>query len=130
MSDLPKITTPKEIVQSYMLTTAGRDWNKYAEKILLKIVELAQNDVKGIDFTDNDNIRKHQPSLNYPNVKITSDGDAIVTIPLRELLPEGSKNNTYVRKAITELQKKIITWNEYETDQNGNIVYRKNGIIQ
>ena len=36
------IETSKQVVQSYLLTTAGRDWGVYAEKFLLRLIEIAQ----------------------------------------------------------------------------------------
>ena len=42
--------TSRELVQSYILTSARRDWGIYAERFLLRLVEIAQSDVLGLDF--------------------------------------------------------------------------------
>lgn len=49
----------KEVVQSYLLTTAGRDWGVYAEKFLLRLVELAQGDIEGMNFKRGTDMKPH-----------------------------------------------------------------------
>lgn len=120
--------TSKQLVQSYILTTARRDWGIYAERFLLRLVELAQTDISGMDFKHGKDLRPHSPSLAYPNVTKNEAGDAVVTIPVKELLPsEGYTNYQYIQDAIEQLQTKVLRWEETKLDSNGNIVKDKNG---
>lgn len=118
----------KEVVQSYLLTTAGRDWGVYAEKFLLRLVELAQGDIEGMNFKRGTDMKPHSPSLNYPNLTKNALGDAIVSIPVKDLLPDdGYTNYDYIYEAIEQLQTKVLRWEEPKLDKAGNIVYNANG---
>ena len=122
------IETSKQVVQSYLLTTAGRDWGVYAEKFLLRLIEIAQCDIQGMDFRKGTDMKPHNPSLNYPLMTRNEVGDAIITIPIKSLLPdEGYTNYEYIREAIEQLQTKVLRWEETKTDKNGNIVYNAQG---
>ncbi len=117
--------TSKQLVQSYILTTARRDWGIYAERFLLRLVELAQTDISGMDFKKGKDLRPHTPSLSYPNVTRNEVGDAIVTIPVKELLPsEGYTNYQYIQEAVEQLQTKVLRWEETKLDADGKIVYK------
>ena len=117
------IETSKQVVQSYLLTTAGRDWGVYAEKFLLRLIEIAQCDIQGMDFRKGTDMKPHNPSLNYPLMTRNEVGDAIITIPIKSLLPdEGYTNYEYIREAIEQLQTKVLRWEETKTDKNGNII--------
>lgn len=121
------IETSKEIVQSYLLTTAGRDWGVYAEKFLLKLIEIAQADIKGMQFKGGKDLKPHTPSLSYPNLVLNESGDAIVSIPVRDISPEGYTNYEYIQTAIEQLQTKVLRWEAPKKDRNGNIVYNDAG---
>lgn len=119
----------KEVVQSYLLTTAGRDWGVYAEKFLLRLVEIAQGDIQGMDFKKGKDMKPHSPTLNYPNLTKNAIGDAIVSIPIKDLLPDdGYTNYEYIRETIEQLQTKIMRWEAPKTDAKGNIVYNDQGV--
>lgn len=119
----------KEVVQSYLLTTAGRDWGVYAEKFLLRLVEIAQGDIQGMNFKRGTDMKPHSPSLDYPNLTKNASGDAIVSIPIRDLLPDdGYTNYEYIRETIEQLQTKIMRWEAPKTDTKGNIVYNEQGV--
>lgn len=121
--------TPKEVVQSYLLTVAGRDWGIYAEKFLLKIVEAAQGDIQGMDFKKGSDMTPHSPTLDYPGITKNSDGDVFFTIPVKDLLPsEDYKNYDYVRAAVEQLQTKILRWEAPKLDSKGKIVYNEQGM--
>ena len=118
----------KEVVQSYLLTTAGRDWGIYAEKFLLRLVEIAQGDIQGMNFKRGQDMKPHSPSLDYPFLSKNEVGDAIVCIPIKDLLPdEGYTNYDYIRETIEQLQTKIMRWEAPKTDSKGNIVYNEQG---
>ena len=118
------VEVSREVVQSYILTTARRDWGVYAEKFLLRLVELAQNDVEGLKFKGGRDMKPHTPSLNYPSVQYNAAGDAIVSIPLRSLLPsEDYTNYRYIEEAVEQLQTKILKWEDVKKDRQGRVVY-------
>lgn len=117
--------TSKQLVQSYILTTARRDWGIYAERFLLRLVELAQTDISGMDFKSGKDMCPHTPTLVYPHVTRNEVGDAIVTIPVKDLLPSDKYTNyQYIQDAIEQLQTKVIRWEETKLDAAGNIVYK------
>lgn len=122
------LETSKEVVQSYLLTIAGRDWGIYAEKFLLCLIEIAQCDIQGMDFKNKTDMKPHNPSLNYPLLTRNEVGDAIITIPIKSLLPDNEYTNyEYIREAIKQLQTKVLRWEETKTDKNGNIIYNAQG---
>lgn len=124
---------PKEVMQSYILTTARRDWGIYAERFLLRLVELAQSDIKGMDFRNSKDMCPHKPSLIYPNVEINGVGDAIVTIPIIDLISTDKDRYTnyqYIRDAVKQLQTSVIQWEEPKVDSQGNIVYKDGKPVQ
>lgn len=128
-TDETSAASSKEVIQSYMLTTAGRNWSLYAEKFLLKLVEIAQCDIEGLDFRKRSDLKPLTPSLNYPNLEINAIGDAIVSIPVKDLLPSGNYNNyEYIRKAVMQLQKEVLSWTAPRVDSKGNIVTNEQGI--
>lgn len=119
----------KEVVQSYLLTTAGRDWGVYAEKFLLRLVEIAQGDIQGMNFKRGTDMKPHSPSLDYPYLTKDVLGNAIVSIPIKDLLPDdGYTNYEYIRETIEQLQTKIMRWEAPKTDAKGNIVYNEQGV--
>lgn len=123
-----KIKKAKEVVQSYLLTTARRYWGLYAERLLLRLVEVAQCDIEGIDFKNGTDMKPHTPSLNYPMVTRNTEGDAIVSLPIKSLFPDkGYINYKYIHEAIEELQSNGLSWEETKTDKNGNIIRNKQG---
>ena len=48
----------KEIVESYIFTTVRHDFGIYSERLLLRLVELAQREIKGLDFKGGTNLGK------------------------------------------------------------------------
>lgn len=66
--------------------------------------------------------------MNYPNLTKNALGDAIVSIPVKDLLPDdGYTNYDYIYEAIEQLQTKVLRWEEPKLDKAGNIVYNANG---
>lgn len=95
----------KEIVESYIFTTARREFGTYGEKLLIRLVELAQREVAGLNFRDGSALSK---------VKVGEWGDAEITVPIRDLLSgEDDKNYAKAKEAIRGLMGKFI---EYEDD--------------
>ena len=96
----------KEVVESYIFTTVRHDFGIYSERLLLRLVELAQREVRGLDFKGGTNIGK---------VEIGEWGDAEIVIPVKDILSgEEDKNYTKAKQAVRNLMGRFL---EYEDDQ-------------
>lgn len=95
----------KEMLQSYILTSARYDFNVYEKRILYCLVELAQCEVEGLEFP------KDCKKINHDLF-----GFINISIPCNRILRnEEDKNHSYVKKALLSLTKKVI---EYEDNEN------------
>lgn len=97
------ILTNKELVQSYVVTTAKYDFSIDEKRILYRIIECLQSNLLG-------------NKLNY-RYRIQQDllGDYEFTIPIRAFLKdENSKNYEPIKKALKSLRNKDF---EYEDDK-------------
>ena len=104
----------KEIVESYIFTTVRHDFGIYSERLLLRLVELAQREIKGLDFKGGTNLGK---------VHVGEWGDAEITIPVKDILSgEDDKNYSKAKTAVRSLMGKFL---EYEDDQK----YRATSIL-
>ena len=96
----------KEVVESYIFTTVRHDFGIYSERLLLRLVELAQSEIRGLDFKGGTNIGK---------VEIGEWGDAEVVIPVKDILSgEDDKNYSKAKQAVKNLMGRFL---EYEDDQ-------------
>ena len=43
----------KDLIQSYIMTTAKYDFNVYEKRIIYRLVEMAQGEVQGVKFANN-----------------------------------------------------------------------------
>lgn len=96
----------KDLIQSYILTTAKYDFNVYEKRLLYRLVEMAQSEIEGVKFS-NGGIRKVEHNL----------WNTRITIPLKDILNnEEDKNYTKAKKAINRLLDKKVSYedeNEY-----------------
>lgn len=96
----------KEIVESYIFTTVRGDFGIYSERLLIRLVELAQREIRGLDFKGGTSIGK---------VKVHEWGDAEITIPVKDILSgEDDKNYAKAKSAVKALMGKFL---EYEDDK-------------
>ena len=96
----------KEVVESYIFSTVRHDFGIYSERLLLRLVELAQREIRGLDFKGGTSIGK---------VEIGEWGDAEVIIPVKDILSgEDDKNYTKAKQAVRNLMGRFL---EYEDDQ-------------
>jgi len=96
-------TDNKDVIQSYILTTAKYDFSVYEKRILYRLVELNQHLLEG-------------KKLNK-DYRIESNiyGDKTYTIPISAFLKEGdASNHKEVKKALEALKRKELT---YEDDE-------------
>ncbi len=95
----------KEVVESYIFTTARREFGMYGEKLLIRLVEIAQREVAGLNFKDGSALTK---------VIVGEWGDAEITVPIRDLLSSpDDKNYAKAKAAIKGLMGKFL---EYEDE--------------
>lgn len=105
---------PKEVLQSYLLTSAKYDFSIYEKRILFRIVEMLQYLTEG-------------KKLNHKyEVKEDLFGDRVVTMPIaifKKDFGSSDKNHFQVKKALKALRAKTI---EYQTDEG----WSATGIIE
>ncbi|MFJ1431419.1 replication initiation protein [Capnocytophaga canimorsus] len=90
----------KEVLQSYIITTARYDFSVYEKRILYRIVEVLQSKLSGLKLTYNYSIQKDL----Y--------GDFEFTLPISIFLKDGNDTNyNEVKKALKSLRNKDF---EYE----------------
>lgn len=96
-------TDNKDVIQSYILTTAKYDFSVYEKRILYRLVELNQHLLEG-----------KQLNKDY-RIESNIYGDKTYTIPISAFLKEGdSSNHKEVKKALEALRRKELT---YEDDE-------------
>lgn len=90
--------TGVELVESWLFATSSRNFSIYSERLILRIVQLAQSYLLGASFKDGSSIGQ---------VEVGEEGEAKIRVPIRSLLPgEGSATNyTKAKKAIMELMR-------------------------
>lgn len=90
----------KIIVESYQLTTARNAAGIYGQRLMLRIAEAAQEELRGIHPSDGQRVQV-QPEL-Y--------GGRELTMPMAAVMNAGDTNHTAVRAAIQKLQKTLISY--------------------
>ena len=96
----------KEVVESYIFSTVRHDFGIYSERLLLRLVELAQREIRGLDFKGGSGIGK---------VEIGEWGDAEVVIPVKDILSgDDDKNYAKAKSAVRNLMGRFL---EYEDEQ-------------
>ena len=90
-------------IQSYIFTTAKYDFNAYEKRIMYRLVEFAQDEIKGIMIRDN--LHKIEPTLFGREI----------SMPVADILRnEKDQNYTIAKKAFRSLAQKGV---EYEDDK-------------
>ena len=89
----------KNVIQSYMLTTARYDFSVYEKLILYRLVELAQAELQGKNFAE------------WIGMKVETNlfGDKDITMPVRYILANEEDNNyTKAKKAFKAMSNRTI----------------------
>jgi len=106
----------KEVLQSYILTTAKYDFNVYEKRILYRIIELNQNLI-------NDKTLDNRYSIDKSSIDVIK-----YTMPISAFLNSKEdyedKNHSRIKTAFESLQKKIISYDDKE-----NKIWHSAGII-
>lgn len=96
----------KEVVESYIFSTVRHDFGIYSERLLLRLVGLAQREIRGLDFKGGSSIGK---------VEIGEWGDAEVIISVKDILSgEDDKNYSKAKTAVRNLMGRFL---EYEDNE-------------
>lgn len=102
----------KEVIQSYLVTSAKYSFSAYEKRVMYRIIEMAQADIKGKKLDDGYIINK------------TLFEDRVITMPLSVFKKHEADNNyVEIKKALTSLRNKTI---EYETEREWKLI----GIIE
>ncbi len=97
----------KEVVESYIFTTVRHDFGIYSERLLLRLVELAQCEINGLDFKGGSDLGK---------VVVGEWGHAEITIPVRDILSgEDDSNYTKAKAAVRNLMGKFLEYEDNNT---------------
>ena len=125
-SDLPaksggvELSRSREVLESYIFATSKRDFSIYSERLLMRLVAIAQKQLAGADLRGGTSIGQ---------VSIGPLGDAVVEIPIRSLLSEGNTNYNQAKAAIMELMHNPCQV-ERPKMRGGQLVYDKNGNLE
>lgn len=95
----------RQVVQSYIVTTAMYDFNVYEKRVLYNLVKLAQSQIEGIRLSES--LYRIEHSLS----------DAIsVELPLSDFLTDKEdKNHFRVKNALKSLHQKTFTYDDAGT---------------
>ena len=98
----------KEILQSYILTTAKYNYSVYEKRILYRLIEVFQQFTNGEKLRDKIKIQKDLFNVN------------VVTMPISMfLVNEVDKNHHRIKEALIRLENKIF---EYEDDASWQLI--------
>lgn len=101
----------KNVIQSYTLTTSRYKFTAYEKRILYRIVEYAQDEIKGIMIRDN--LHKIEHSLFGREI----------TMPVADILKdEQDENYTIAKKAFSSLSDKFIIIDNDDIWQKTHII--------
>jgi len=102
----------KDVIQSYIITTAKYDYNVYEKRIIYRLVEMVQHTLEGKKLDRGFSIQK------------TLYNDRIITMPISAFLAgEHDENYTRVKEALRRLRNKTF---EYENGGKWKLI----GIIE
>jgi len=102
----------KDILQSYILTTAKYDYSVYEKRILYKLVELAQSEVEGLKF-----------AVDCKKIDHDLFGLVTIEIPISSILAnENDKNYKKAKDGLISLSQKYIIYEDDDVWEKLNIV--------
>jgi plasmid replication initiation protein len=121
MSPTTKAITNKDIIQSYIITSARYDFSVDEKRILYRIVELCQAQLEGKKMDKNFKIDQ------------SLFGDCNIVLPVSSFLPDDNENYTRVKKALISLRGKTINCEDEDTWRPVGIiekpVFHKKGFV-
>lgn len=102
----------KDLIQSYVVTTAKYDFSAYEKRVLYRIIEMLQPKTKDLKLKYDYSMKKDL----FDNVEFTVDISAF-------LAKDSDKNHTKVKQALTDLRNKSF---QYEDEKQWGVY----GIIE
>ena len=94
----------REVVQSYIATTAMYDFNVYEKRVLYNLVKLAQSQLEGVRLSEN--LYRIDHSLK---------GFVLIELPISYFLTDrDDKNHTRIKEALRSLHQKTFTYKDDE----------------
>lgn len=114
------MTKSKEVVESYIFATSHRKISIYSERLMLRIIEMAQQYLNGVSFKDGTGIGQ---------VNCNREGDAEIEIPIRSLLANDDDTNyKNAKDAIMELMTCPWSMERQARDlKSGELLYYPDG---
>lgn len=116
-----ELVKTREVIESYIFSTSRRNLSIYSERLLMRIVEVAQRQVAGLDFREGNDIGQ---------VSIGPLGEASLDIPIRGLLGPGNTNYKQAKEAIMELMQSPYMVERPKVNKDGGLVYDEKGVQQ
>ena len=108
----------KDVIESYIFATSGRNFSIYGERLLLRLVEIAQQQLNGVCFRDGTAIGQ----VSYGPL-----GDALLEVPISSLLSgDGDTNYTKAKEALQDLMN-ISIESERPKERSGKPVLDASG---
>jgi plasmid replication initiation protein len=118
----------KDVIQSYLVTSARYDFNVQEKRILFRLVEMCQNQLEG---------KKLNPGYHFDKNLI---GDYEVIVPISAFLTRieveeekgilKNKNYSRVKEALRRLRNKTIEIEEPDPNYPGEYIWKLIGIIE
>ena len=94
--------TSRQLVQSYIFTTAIYDFNVYEKRVLYNLVKLAQSQIEGVKLSDS----LYKIDHAYKEF-------VVVELPMSDFLTDGDdKNHSRVKAALKSLHQKTFTYSD------------------
>ena len=94
----------REVVQSYIATTAMYDFNVYEKRVLYNLVKLAQSQLEGVRLSEN--LFRIDHSLK---------GFVLIELPISYFLTDSEdKNHVRIKEALKSLHQKTFTYKDEE----------------
>ncbi|RQV92914.1 MAG: RepB family plasmid replication initiator protein, partial [Calditrichaeota bacterium] len=100
--------TNKDVIQSYLLTSAKYDYSVYEKRILYRLVQICQPQIQGQKLDSRFKINKDLFNGYWVKLPISSF-----------LKDEDDKNHSLVKKALRDLREKVF---EYEDDKRWELI--------
>lgn len=111
-------TKSTNVIESYIFATSNRSLSVYSERLLMQLVNIAQCQLLGANFRNGRDIGQIKPG---------PLGEMEITIPIKNLLGNGSGTNySQAKQAIVELMKHPH-FVERPKIRNGQIIRKPNG---
>ena len=99
-----KPRTSRQVVQSYLFTTAVYDFNVYEKRIIYNLVRLAQSQLEGVKLSDS----LYKIDHAYKDY-------LVVELPISDFLTDqDDKNHSRIKAALKSLHQKTFTYQEDE----------------